>query len=243
MAGVVSYDYSLKHQGLTSKVSCSYSPEQALRYTSLDAPGYPSLAVLYNASCSDQNEREILPAAIGSFHSVWSNNTLAYWACQSATKEDSYSIYLSGVVNYLPRFGNITCSVSPIQTATYPVTYNSTTNIFTAGQPIPESLTDITFPNLLPYALQGLGEVISEGQNFAANLVAESVFTFAYKFFNVPVNANQSTEYLQLFEQMIQGILEYEVCSIDMLSRHPSYRHPSGHLPAIDILDSLRSPF
>ena len=216
MAGVVSYDYILKHQGLISNVSCRYSSERALRYTSLDAPNYPILAAQYNASCYDQNETEILPAAIGSFRSIYSSSTLGYWACQSATNAGSYSIYLSGVNEYLPTFGNITCSVNPIQTAIYPVTYNSTTNIFTVGNSTPESHTSITFPNLLPYALQGLGEVISEGQNFQANPVAESVLTFAYKFFNVPLNAGLSPEFLRLFEQMIQGILEYQVCFIHM---------------------------
>jgi hypothetical protein len=242
MAGVVSYDYALKHQGLTSNVSCSYSSGRALRYTSLDPPNYPVFAVSYNASCFDQHELEVLPPGVGSYKSAWGNNTMAYWACQSATNADSYSIYLSGNVNYLQTIGNITCSVNPIQTAIYPVTYNSTTNILTVGQPTPESHADITFPNLLPYALNALGEVVSEGQNFEANLVAESVLTFAYKFFNVSLHANLSTEYLWLFERMIQGILEYEVCSINMLSCHPSYRHPSGHLHPIVILDGRLSP-
>ena len=218
MAGAVSYDYVLKHQGLNSNVSCSYSSTRALRYQSLDPSSTLTspVGVTYNASCSDQHESEVLSSSIGSFRSIYSSNLLGYWACQSATDADAYSIYLSGLNNYLTSIGNITCSVKPIQTAIYPVTYNSTTNLFTVGQPAPESIANITFPNLLPYALQALGEVISEGQNFQANLVAESILTFAYKFFNVPLHANLSSNFLRLFEQMIQGILEYEVCSIDM---------------------------
>jgi hypothetical protein len=246
MAGVVSYDYILKHQGFNSSITCNYSSlASPLHFMNVEHNGTgPILVAEYNAICSAHNENEVIPSSVGSFRSVWSNNTLAYWACQSETNADSYSIYLAGTglqANgyYFTTFGNIACSVNRVQTAIYPVTYNSTTKIFTAGQPAPESFADITFPNLLPYAFQALGSAISEGQNFEANLVAESVLTFAYKSFNVtppPGNSNLSPQFLRLFEQMIQGILEYEVCSIDMLSCHPSYLHLSGHLLAIDIL-------
>jgi hypothetical protein len=252
MAGMVSYDYILKHQGITSNISCSYSSEKAVNFTNLDAHSNSTtlLAVSYNARCPEQHEIEVIPSAVGSFRSVWSNNTLAYWACQSATDADSYSIYLAGngnrVLNgfYFTTIGNITCSVNRVQTAIYPLSYNSTTKIFTAGQPVPESLTDITFPNLLPYALQALGSAVSEGQNFEANAVAESVLTFAYKSFDVPPppkDSNLSPKFLPLFEKMIQGILEYEVCSIGMSSCHPSYLHLLGHLLAIDILVGRQS--
>ena len=155
---------------------------------------------------------------------------------------DSYSIYLVGWTGYRTTIGNITCSVKPIQTAIFLVRYDSTANIILEAQLAPESSQVITFPNLLTYAWVGLGDVVVEGQNYKANIVTESVLTFAYKSFNVLVNTSQSPEYLRLFEQMIQGIIEYEVFSIDMLSRHPSHRYPSGHLPAIDILNDRQSP-
>ena len=242
MAGTTSYDYTLMHQGLSSNVSCSYSPQLPFNFGPLDTTtGGGPLAIQYNLSCSQLEEIDVL-TNVNFFPSAYGNNVLAYWACQSPPSNgiptDSYSIYLYGVNNYKVTFANITCSLWPIQTAIYPVTYHSTTNLFTTGKPTLGSLTNITFPNLLTYALTGLGETISEGQNFQANPVAESVLTFAYKSFNVPLHANKSETFLRLFEQMIQGIVEYEVCSIDISSRHPSYRHPSGHLPAIDILDS-----
>ena len=246
-AGMVSYNYTLEQQGLTSNVNCDFSPTNSFNISSLDPPNL--VGVQYNVSCDNYGEMEVLNN-VGFLKSTWSNNTLLYWACQSALNgmpTDAYSIYLAGTglkLNgyYLTTIGNINCSVKPIQTAIFPVTYHSTTNIFSAAQPTLESSQVITFPNLLTYALTGLGEVISEGQNFEANLVAESVLTFAYKSFNVSLDANQPTEFLRLFEQMIQGIIEYEVCFIDMFSRHPSYRHPSGRLSAIDILDGRKSP-
>ena len=249
MAGMVSYDYTLEQQGLTSNVSCkNFSSPDPFSLTPLGA-SMPPLAIQYNVSCHNYGESEVLPSTVGVFRSVWSNNTLVYWACQSAlngTPTDSYSIYLAGfgLTNGYPnKIGYITCSVNPIQTAIFPVRYNSTANIFSAANATLESSQAITFPNLLTYALQGLGQIVSEAQNFEANLVAESILTFAYKSFGVSVNATgQSPVYLRLFEQMIQGIIEYEVFSIDMLSRHPSHRYPSGHLPAIDILNDRQSP-
>lgn len=247
MAGIVSYDYTLEQQGLTSNVSCGFSSRIPFNTSFLDPQ--TRLALGYNISCGNEyGEFEVLKD-VGLFKSTWSNNTLLYWACQSAlngTRTDSYSIYLGGVGIpgglYPTKIGYITCSVKPIKTAIFPVRFDSTTNIFSTAQPAPESSQAITFPDLLAHALVGLGQVIVEGQNYEANLVAESILTFAYKSFNVSVNATRPPEFLWLFEKMIQGIIEYEVCSVDMLSRHPSYRHPSGRLPAIDILDGRRSP-
>ena len=249
MAGMVSYDYTLEQQGLTSNVSCESSPKIPFNISFLDL-SY-RLAIEYNISCQESyGEFEVFPNTVGTFRSMWSNNTLVYWACQSASNgapTDSYSIYLAGIgspnIGYTAKIGYIACSVKPIRSAIFPVRYNSTANIFAAANSTLESSQAITFPNLVTYALQGLGQIVSEGQNVEANLVAESILTFAYKSFGVSVNATgQSPVYLRLFEQMIQGIIEYEVCSIDMLSRRPSHRYPSGHLPAIDILDGRQSP-
>ena len=225
MAGMVSYDYTLEQQGLTSNVSCNFSPTNLFsgKLHSLDPSLSGTLAVQYNLTCSDYGELEVL-YGVEVFLSTYGNNTLVYWACQSASNgvpTNSYSIYMAGVGQpggYPATIGSINCSVKPIQTAIFPVRYHSTTNTFSAAQSTPESSQNITFSSLLTHALVGLGQVIVESQNYEANLVAESVLTFAYKSFNVSVNAVQPPEFLRLFEQIIQGILEYEVCSIDMLS-------------------------
>ena len=56
-----------------------------------------------------------------------------------------------------------------------------------------------------------LGDIVLQVQGEQSNLVAESVFTFGVKSFGL-TPYTQNEEYLQLFEAMIQGILEYEVC-------------------------------
>ena len=241
MAGTTSYNYTLMQQGLFSNVSCRYTASAGFVPQALDSPQHP-FAIAYNLSCSKLGEIDVL-TNVTALQSAWGTSVLAYWACQSAplngVPTNSYSIYLAGLGSYSTTFGDITCSLTPVQPAIFPVTYQSTKNIFTIGQQTLGS-TNVTFPNLLTYALVGLAAIISEGQGFQSNPVAESVLTFAYKSWNVSINAAQSPQYLRLFEQMIQGIIEYEVCSIEMLSRHLSYRHPSGHLPSIDILDSRR---
>lgn len=226
MAGMVSYDYTLEQQGLTSNVSCNFLPTGTNPFSGGKIlPADPReatggfLAVTYNLTCSDYGELQVL-TNVTFFESTWSNNALVYWACQSASngiRTDSYSIYLAGIGHYSDTIGSINCSVKPIQTAIFPVTYDSTTNIFSAAPPTLESSQVITFPNLLPYALRGLGEVVSEGQNFQSNLVAESVLTFAYKSFNVSVNATRPPEFLWLFERIIQGIIEYEVSYLRLI--------------------------
>ena len=70
------------------------------------------------------------------------------------------------------------------------------------------------YPRLIAYALVGLAGVISEAQNRQANLVAESVITFGVKSFGLPSD-KQHPKYLELYQSMIQGILEYEVRLFD----------------------------
>lgn len=204
------YDYTLQHQGLTSSVNCSYEPTSPVVATEI-LPNDPQ-TIRYNASCADLGQAEVLSNGTV-FNSVNGNSTLEYWACQSApnsTQSPSYSIYLRGRGFYTDSIGNIMCTVSPIQPAVFPVTYQSAASIFSAQEPISSSPT--TFPALVSYVLTALGGIISEGQSFQANLVAESVITFGVKSFGLPPS-QQDPKYLELYEQMIQGILEYEVCT------------------------------
>jgi len=148
------------------------------------------------------------------FRSPNANSTLVYWPCQSMSNEaqvPSYSLYMCGRNNYSTPIGNITCTVSP-QTAIYPVKFQSTSGIFSAHEP--RTFSPIAVSTIINDSLIGLGGVIAEGQNFQANLVAESVITFAVKSFRLRPYES-SPEFLRLYEQMIQGILEYEVCPVD----------------------------
>ena len=235
---MISYDYTLNHQGLESNVSCNYAQTNPFVFQALD-PGY-NLTIQYNASCASLGGAEVL-TNVPAFRSVYSNNTLVYWACQSVVNGvpvASYTVYLTGLNLYAPEIGNIVCTVKPMQAAIYPVTYQSTERIFTTAGPTVSS--SIAFSTHINNALIGLGEIISEGQNFKGNQVAESVFAFGAKSFGVL--PQQNSLYLQLFEQMIQGILEYEVYPVDILSFLQSHHCPTDHLYPIVILNGSKHP-
>jgi hypothetical protein len=53
-----------------------------------------------------------------------------------------------------------------------------------------------------------------EGQNIQSNLLAESIIAFGINDFHLQPYARNET-YLRLYEEMINGILEYEVCLVN----------------------------
>jgi len=217
MAGMRSYVYTLNHQGLTSKVSCSYEPTGPIVFSN------STDSLRYNVpSCRALGGNSIL-TNVPSFSSPLGRNNLMYWACQSAdtTQAPSYSIYLFGYLgSYEKNFGNITCTVDPIHPAVFPVEYQSTARVFSAGAALSQNASATYSPNafsvLANYSLIGLGGVISEGQNSDSNLVAESVITFGVKSFNLDPYV-RNDQYLRLFEQMIQGIIEYETTYVRLI--------------------------
>jgi len=209
-AGIISYNYTLEHQGLTSEISCNYADESPIRFSAV--PGVDAPWVLqYNGTC--EGEVDVLTDVV-TFVAPNANNTLGFWACQSPSavgESPTYSIYLRGKGmpgSYQDSIGNITCTVSSILPATYPLTYQSLPRIFSTKGSIANSTQ--VYPRFIEYALIGLGGVIHQAQNFQANLVAESVITFGIKSFGLPPY-QQDPKYLELYQSMIQGILEYEV--------------------------------
>jgi hypothetical protein len=57
----------------------------------------------------------------------------------------------------------------------------------------------------------GLGSLICRGgQNWSSNIVLETVFSLAAKYLNMST-FDPSPKYVELYEAMLQGILEYEV--------------------------------
>jgi len=99
------------------------------------------------------------------------------------------------------------------------VTYQSTAAIFSTGTVLLEDDSGTppsVFSSLANYPFIALGGIISEGQGIDSNLVAESVITFGVKSFGLKPYARDDT-YLQLYAQMIQGILEYETSYVRML--------------------------
>jgi hypothetical protein len=214
MAGMISYNYTLNNQGLSSNVSCSYQPTSPLVFASSNN------TLTYNVpSCRAIGQASIFLTGVPWFQTVLGSNTLIFWACQSApntTQAPFYSIYLRGIGGgYEHNIGNITCVVSPLRPAIFPVTYHSSGRVFSAGAILPANESAISSPSpfslLVNQTLVAFGGLISASQNSASNLAAEMVITFGMKSFKLKPY-EYSDKYLRLFEQLIQGILEYEVC-------------------------------
>jgi len=228
MAGVMSYNYTLDLQGLASNVSCSYEPTSPILYDNT------STIIEYSAGCQSIGEAEVL-TDLTSYTTLYGENTLMFWACQSAsnnTQPPSYSVYLCGLNGgYAFNFQNMTCKVGSIQPAVMPVLYQSTNGIFSTGPAVlpanePVDVSQSAYSYLVNYTLLALGDVMSRGQNSDSNLVAESVITFGVKSFGLQPYV-MNTTYLRLFEQMIQGIIEYQTTYLRVIYSTVSNRPTS----------------
>ena len=96
-----------------------------------------------------------------------------------------------------------------------------------------------TFSGFIDQAVEELGTVIADAQTQELNLVADSVTALGVRYFGLPANGQQD-EYLQLYEAMLQGILEYEVsCCFNSLSRIP-HRNVIGRIYSVAIFNIRR---
>jgi hypothetical protein len=208
-AGMISYNYTLDHQGLDSNITCKYDTVSPIRFTAVTNN---TLMVSYNATCGDDGLADVL-TNVDQFTTPNTNNTLTFWSCKSVQTGNgpypTYYIYLRGRINYATEIGNITCALSPIRPAIFPVMYQTPPGIFHSQEPT-TTFTN-TFPTLIERALVALGGVIQEAQNSQSNLVAESVITFGVKAFRLPPY-QPNDQFLRLYEAMIQGMIEYQVC-------------------------------
>lgn len=60
--------------------------------------------------------------------------------------------------------------------------------------------------------VKSIGSVVDEAQSIQLNLMAESIITLGVKVLNEQPYAVHD---VRLYESMIKGILDYEVCSIE----------------------------
>jgi hypothetical protein len=198
----LSYSYTLELQGVLSNISCAYDTRSPIAY-SVPLPGMWQ----YNGTCPPG--QDILTGA--AFLVPPSNNSMGFWACQTGQSGDSFTIYFRGIVNYAAGIGNITCNISPMQPAVFSLAYSATPGIFNFTTQKPILTSPNTSTELVRRTVMGLGSNIWEAQNMAANLVAESVITFGVKSFGLQPYVRNDT-YLRLYEAMIRGILDYQVC-------------------------------
>jgi len=182
-----------------------------------------SFVSMFNASCPSG---DIVPAFALYIqpHPPLSNNTLAGWPCKTSPLGTSYDIYLYGDGNYIDIVGNMTCTVSPLQHTLYNVTYTSNDNLFTTR--IVNGTSSNISTSLLDRTLSAIPHTISEAQALDFNSVAESVITYAIKYygFNSTYPYVQNDLYLRLYEALIQGMLEYEATYTRMI--YSSYEPP-----------------
>jgi hypothetical protein len=209
-AVMLSYNYTLDHQGFTNNISCVYDPQSPIRlWTVPDDP----LMVASNASCDGIGLENFSNSAPDNFVAPDTDNTLTIWACKSKPTGEgdvAYYIYLRGPVYDALGHGNITCTVTP-RPSIFPVTYQSSTGVFLTQERIRTSNPTTAFFKLVENAISGLPQYLS-GQTTDSNLVANSVWNLGIQSLGLAPFGGQDDYYLPLYAAMIQGILVNEVC-------------------------------
>jgi hypothetical protein len=211
-AGMISYNYTLDLQGFDSNITCKYDTVSPIRF--LAVPNNNRM-VSYNATCSDHGLADVWPVTnLPQITTPNGDNTLTSWSCKSVQTgngpDPTYYIYLRGRGQYHEAaIGNITCALSPIRPAIFPVMYQTSPGIFSSQEPT-ATFTD-TFPTLITHVLEALAGVIQEAQSIQSNFVAESVITFGVKAFRLPPY-QRNDQYMRLYEAMTQEMIEYQVC-------------------------------
>ena len=210
-ASILSYNYTLDHQGLASNITCIYDKSSPIRF---QAVANNTRLVAYNGSCDGLADvlTNVIQLLAPNF-----DKTLTFWACKSVPngeEDPAYYIYLRGRVYYADAIGNITCTIFP-KPAVFPVTYQSNKQIFSSKEPIQTSRS--TFSGFIDKAVIGMAGIVEEAQGLQNNLVAESIISFGVQSFKLPPYL-QNEQYLRLYEAMIQGILVDQVCPFRVIS-------------------------
>jgi hypothetical protein len=204
LGGLSAYQYSLDLQGLVSGVKCESTSSSPVFFNRTVAGVYQTLG-----SCPAGHD--VLPQAL--FLSIISHHTMGSWVCGQGNRSQdgsfgTYLLYLRGYELYDAILGNMTCTVSPVQHAIFPVTFSTRSGAFTASQPTQQFTTSPS--DLIIRSIMAILSLVTESQGFSANAVAESVITYGVKSFGLSAGS-WDPQYLRLFEAMIQGMIEYEV--------------------------------
>jgi len=208
---IISYNYTFNHQGLTIDTNCTYDTQSPIRFSTVPNN---TLSLVVNSSC---NEIGLAEVPLAPDHSTLNtNHTLTFWACKSIPtreKDTAYYIYLRGRGDYETEIGNISCTVSPVP-AVFPVTYQSSTRIFSTQEQVTTSTPAKTFSDVIEFAISSLGSVVQQAQTRSANMVAAIVrdFTLKASVFS-PMVYEPNEHYLPWYAAMIQGILVDQVCT------------------------------
>ncbi|RXW20120.1 hypothetical protein EST38_g5734 [Candolleomyces aberdarensis] len=185
--GILSYNYTIRQQGLESSVTCAYDGTSPIR---LDPDAAPR-ELRYRGVCGDGQASVSNSSEISSRDVVDNTrNGLAFMACMSDVPQSSemdeptYYLYLQGGAGpgYSTFVGNVTCTVSPMRAETFSATYHS---IESTGEPEhPSRIGSIV--DLYSWGIVGV------------------------KMFDLP-QTERDPGYLGLYAATIQGVLEYVV--------------------------------
>ena len=214
-ATILSYNYTLDRQGLASNINCSYDTKSPIVVSTPHNTGL----VHVNASCDgigldDVRDMNMRPGPDG-LSMPKGGYTLTFWACKSiltgsGEKNPAYYIYLRGLDDRADD-ENITCTISPIQPALFPVTYQSSTGVFSTQEPSTTFQLMDHFSELIEIAILWWGELVFQGQNSYSNTVADLVRSLGYYHLGLsPYEKNE--QQLPLYAAMIQGTLVDQVC-------------------------------
>jgi len=205
-AAILSYNYTLHHQGVTNNISCFNDTQSPITYLAGPRDDFGNVT----GSCNETGLHNPLNL-LRNYDILDTYSTLAMWGCYSE-QDQVYHLYLRGCgMFYEKEIGNITCSVSPIQSAVFPVTYQSSTNVFSTQEQVPASATPSVFsPHTTYSAVESLLRLVIMAQNPLNNQIAESVKDLGIQaLWLQPPNY----QYLPLYEAMIQGMLMDIVCT------------------------------
>lgn len=219
-----SYNYTLDLQGMSSNVSCKYDTTSPINVIDIREG-----LIQYSGTCPPG--QDFLPSPV--FVSQSSPHSLGFWACRTAPSANSYYLYFRGYNTSAHTIGMITCIVSPIQPTVFPLTYTGQTDTFHAQPPI--SSSPVSSTKLGDQMIGSIGSIVWETQSSVSNAFAEAITTLGVKSFSLPSNI-QAEGYMQLYEAMIQGILDYEVRWI--CSSYSSLILQLGHIHPLIILRS-----
>jgi hypothetical protein len=212
-AVMLSYNYTLDHQGIAINVSCvnfDDSPIKSMGVSDSD-PLLP--LITYGSSCDELGLFDV--SMPGTAIVVNGANLLKFAACKSAplsNEDPTYYIFLSGSLSSTVGVGNITCTVPPIQPATFPVMYQSNKGVFSITEPIETSGPTTMLTTFIESAIILLGLIVVEVQTLQSNLLADLVMNIGAQSLGSP-QENSTQEYLPLYAAMIEGILINQVRS------------------------------
>lgn len=211
-SAIISYNYTLDHQGLTTNISCIYDTQSPIRFSAVPNNTF---SVIASGSCNEIGLADLPSLQNYSLPLSVTDQTLAFWACKSSPTGEQYPahyIYLRGRGdNYEKNIGNISCTVPPIQPAIFPVMYQSSTRVFSTQEPITTSVPANTLSGVIEIAISVLGAAVLQAQTTSVNLVADSVDVLGKQAMGFGPS-EQNEQYLPLYGAMIQGMLVDEVC-------------------------------